>query len=210
MTTKGNPITYTPLPSHPDHQNVVVLLPLYRSPDHRRRLRLCLLVSALLLLFSAAVFFLYPSDPDIQLVRLHLNRIQVHSSPKISLDLSFSVTIKVRNRDFFSLDYNSLIVSVEYRGRELGFVKSNGEHVRARGSSYVDAAVDVDGLEVVHDVFYLLEDLAKGSIPFDTDTQVQGKLGLFFFEVPLKARVSCEVLVNTNNQTIIRQDCYPE
>lgn len=25
-----------------------------------------------------------------------------------------------------------------------------------------------------------------------------------------QARVSCEVLVNTNNQTIEHQDCYPE
>lgn len=82
--------------------------------------------------------------------------------------------------------------------------------MRARRSSYVNATIDVDGLEVVHDVFYLLEDLAKGSIPFETDTEVKGKLGLFFFKVPLEAKVACEVFVNTNNQTIVRQDCYPE
>lgn len=81
--------------------------------------------------------------------------------------------------------------------------------MKARGSSYINATLDLDGIEVLHDVFYLLEDLARGSIPLDTVSEVRGKLGLFFFEIPLKARVSCEVYVNTNNQTIVHQDCYP-
>lgn len=58
--------------------------------------------------------------------------------------------------------------------------------MRARGSSYINATLDLDGIEVLHDVFYLLEDLARGSIPFDTVSEVRGKLGLFFFEIPLK------------------------
>lgn len=82
--------------------------------------------------------------------------------------------------------------------------------MRARGSSYVNATLVLDGLEVIHDVFYLLEDLARGLIPFDTDTEVEGTLGLFFFKIPIKAKASCEVYVNTNNQTIVRQDCSPE
>lgn len=89
-------------------------------------------------------------------------------------------------------------------------MNSTGEKLRARASSYVNATIELDGIEVIHDVIYLLHDLAKGSIPFDTDTVVRGKLGLLFFEVPLKAKVSCGIDVNTNNQTIIRQDCYPE
>ena len=58
--------------------------------------------------------------------------------------------------------------------------------MRARASSYVNATLDLDGLVVIHDVFYLLEDLAKGVIPFETDTQVNGVLGFFFFKIPLK------------------------
>lgn len=85
-----------------------------------------------------------------------------------------------------------------------------GGRIRARGSDYVDVVLSVDGFEVISDAFYLIQDIAKGVIAFDTDTRVDGKLGLLFFNVPLKATVSCEVYVNINKQTIVRQDCYPE
>lgn len=82
--------------------------------------------------------------------------------------------------------------------------------MRARGTSYVNDTLDLDGLQVIQDVFYLLEDLARGSIPFDTDSVVNGTVGLFFLNLPIKARIWCEVFADTNSQTIIRQDCYPK
>ncbi|KAL4653882.1 hypothetical protein ACB092_01G338100 [Castanea dentata] len=210
-STKNDYVVYSPLPPNPTAQNVV-FLPLYHPPPTRRLLllRKFLIGATSILLLSLSIYFLYPYDPTIQLARVRLNRIKVNSSPGLTLDLSFSLTVMVHNPDLFSLDYDSLDVSVGYRGRELGFVSSQGGRVRSRASSYVNATLDLNGLEVIHDVFYLLEDLAKGVIPFDTDTQVNGVLGFFFFKIPLKARVSCEVYVNTNNQTIVHQDCYPE
>ncbi|KAF4365441.1 hypothetical protein F8388_012806 [Cannabis sativa] len=236
MTSKNDYVSYGPLPPNPHSatpQNVVVL-PYYRPPPRNHTnhlLRQCLCYAAAFLFFSAAAYFLYPSDPTLQLARVHLNRVRVNSSPYLTLDLSFSLTVKVYNRDFFSLNYDSLVVSVGYRGRELGFVRSAGGRIRARGSSYVNATLDLNGFEVIHDVFYLLEDLARGVIPFDTDTKIEGNLGLLLFNIPLKeylnkepncvnyigvlvynylARASCEVYVNTSNQTVVRKDCYPE
>ncbi|KAF4358063.1 hypothetical protein G4B88_021812 [Cannabis sativa] len=215
MTSKNDYVSYGPLPPNPysaTPQNVVVL-PYYRPPPRNHTnhlLRQCLCYAAAFLFFSAAAYFLYPSDPTLQLARVHLNRVRVNSSPYLTLDLSFSLTVKVYNRDFFSLNYDSLVVSVGYRGRELGFVRSAGGRIRARGSSYVNATLDLNGFEVIHDVFYLLEDLARGVIPFDTDTKIEGNLGLLLFNIPLKARASCEVYVNTSNQTVVRKDCYPE
>lgn len=58
--------------------------------------------------------------------------------------------------------------------------------MRARGTSYVNATLQLDGFQVIHDVFYLIDDLASGSIPFDTDSIVNGKVGLFFIQVPIK------------------------
>ena len=205
MTGKDEFVPYSPLPSNPNPnpnpnspypypypypypppQNVVVLLPRYRRNPRRRR---CLLYSFCLLLFlllAAAVFLLYPSDPDIRLARIRLNRIKIRTDPRPVLDISFSLTVRVRNRDFFSLSYDSLLVSVGYRGRQLGMVAAAGGRIGARRSSYVDATLTVDGFEVIYDAFYLIEDLAKGVIPFDTETRVEGKLGLFFFDIPLK------------------------
>ncbi|XP_057447121.1 uncharacterized protein LOC130738954 [Lotus japonicus] len=214
MTGKDDSVPYEPLPyNNYPHQNVVVLLPTYHH-HHRRRSTTtsCLLTALILLLFlTSAAFFLYPSDPEVRLIRVGINHIGIRVNPKPVLDLSFSVRVQVRNRDFFSLSYDSLAVAVGYRGRQLGFVSSSdGGRIRARGSSYVDAVLTVDGFEVIYDAFYLLQDIAKGVIPFDTETRVDGKLGLFFFDVPLKATVSCEVYVNINKQTIVRQNCYPE
>ncbi|GLT61464.1 hypothetical protein SLA2020_341680 [Shorea laevis] len=207
--SKGNSVPYARAPLLPNPNQTVIVLPVYYEHPVRRYLRPCLSFIAALLFLSAAIFFLYPSDPDLQLVRLRLNNFRVNSPPKLTLDLSFSLTIKVQNRDFFSLYYDRLVVSVGYRGRELGLVSSEGGRVRARATSYINTTLDLDGLEVIEDAIYLIEDWARGVIPFDTDTQVKGLLGLFFFKIPLKAKVSCEVYVNTNNQTIVHQDCYP-
>jgi hypothetical protein len=189
-------VVYAPLPPNPTAQNVVVLPYYHPTPRRRRLIRHCLIGSTCLLLLSLSIYFLYPYDPTIQLARVRLNRVRVNSSPKLTLDLSFSLTVKVHNRDFFSLDYDALDVSVGYRGRELGFVSSQGGRVRARASSYVNATLDLDGLVVIHDVFYLLEDLAKGVIPFETDTQVNGVLGLFFFKIPLKVYIIIQSMLH--------------
>ncbi|PIA65067.1 hypothetical protein AQUCO_00100506v1 [Aquilegia coerulea] len=215
---------YSPLPQHQQHdqnQNLeqqseqpqyYIVLPYYRRNRFSRNLKSnCLCYFSLLVCFLLlALFFLWPSDPKLHIVRIQLNHVRPHLSPSPSLDISMDIVIKVRNRDFFSFNYDSLVVSIGYRGRKLGFVNSNNGVLKARASSYVNATLVLDGIQVIHDVFYLIEDLAKGEIPFDTVTEVNGTLRLFFFDIPIKGKVSCEVNVNTDNQTIIRQDCYPE
>ncbi|XP_058002021.1 uncharacterized protein LOC110654089 [Hevea brasiliensis] len=187
MTSKSSSVPYSSVPSHPVPQNVIVLS-YYRPPPNPSLvfLRRCILFASAILLLSAAVFFLYPSDPTLQVARIRLNHIRVNSFPKLTLDLSFSIVIRVRNSDFFSLEYDSLDVSVGYRGRELGIVNSQGGKLRVRGSSYVNATLDLNGLQIIHDVFYLIEDLARGVIPLDTDTKINGELGLLFFKIPIK------------------------
>ncbi|KAG9458801.1 hypothetical protein H6P81_003309 [Aristolochia fimbriata] len=212
MQKKAPPPSPAPLPPqyYQTHHSGAdyILLPPYRPPSCRRRVFFSSIV--ILLLFAFALFFFWPSDPDLSVVRLRLDRINVSSRKLISLDVSIALTVKVRNKDFFSLKYNSLVVSIGYRGRQLGFVTSQGGHIRARGSSYIDATLQLNGVEVLHDAIYLIEDMISGSIPFDTVTRVDGNLGVLFFSIPVQGRLSCEVSVNTDNQTIVRQDCYPE
>lgn len=73
-----------------------------------------------------------------------------------------------------------------YRGDRLGYVSSDNGYVRARGESYVNATLQLDGVEILSDAILLLEDLAKGSVPFDAVTEIDGKLGVFFFDIPFK------------------------
>ncbi|PSS07444.1 Late embryogenesis abundant protein, LEA-14 protein, partial [Actinidia chinensis var. chinensis] len=197
--------SYYPLPSHQHHQNYVVYHP---AVSRRRQSRPRIICTAAILLLAAAVYFLWPSDPDLNIARLRLDRIHIHTVPTFAVDATLRLTVKIINVDFYSIDYSWLVVSIGYRGKTLGFVTSDRGHVRGMASSYVDATLELEGVEVLSDVIMLVEDLARGSVPFDTVTEVRGRLGVFFFELPLKARVSCEVRVNARNQTIIRQNCY--
>ncbi|KAI3855072.1 hypothetical protein MKX03_018466 [Papaver bracteatum] len=222
MAAKGEPVSYySPLPSNPNHHpqsqqqegdQYYIVLPL-RNPNRNRyckSLRQNILCFISVLLLALTFYCLYPSDPVLKVERVNLSHFKIHTNPTISLDVVMDLTVKVYNRDVYSLDYDSLIISIGYRGKKLGFVRSDEGHLRPRSSSYVKAQLRLDGIEVLHDVFYLLEDLAKGYIPFDTVTEIQGRLGLFFFQVPIKGKMSCEVNVSTSNQTVVRQNCYPE
>ncbi|KAG9131159.1 hypothetical protein Leryth_020146 [Lithospermum erythrorhizon] len=99
---------------------------------------------------------------------------------------------------------------VDNEGKELGFVNSHKGNVKARGSSYVNARLELVGVEFFDDVVPLIADLAKGVVTFDTVTQIGGQLGLYLFEIPLKAKVACEIVIDVHNQTINHQNCYPE
>ncbi|KAK6912090.1 hypothetical protein RJ641_024183 [Dillenia turbinata] len=193
MAPKGEEeqhVLYTPLPPSPhpspQPQNYVVL-PIYVPFSLRLKWRSRLLAAAaILLLLPAAFYILWPSDPVIQIVRLKLNSFHVNTSPRLSLDLSLSLTLKVLNRDVYSMDYNSMNVSIAYRGRILGFVITNEGLVRPKSASYVDADLELDDVGVFSDMIFLVRDLAKGSIQFDTVSVVTGRLGLLFVGIPLK------------------------
>ncbi|KAI4380692.1 hypothetical protein MLD38_006855 [Melastoma candidum] len=201
----------TPLIARPITAAVILVpVPFPLRSIRRRDLLLTLpLLLLVLLLLSLSIYLLYPSSPTLTLTRLRLNRIAVLTSP--SLSLSFSLTLRVLNPDFFSLWMSSLHVSISYRGNDLGFLDSQPHSaVRPRGFSYINATLDLDGAKVIGDVIYLIEDVAKGVIPFNTTTNVHGELGVLFFKVPIKGKVSCDVLVNIKNQVITDQNCYPQ
>ncbi|GAB2269420.1 hypothetical protein Dimus_004337 [Dionaea muscipula] len=215
--SKLDPQDYTPipqsLPHQPPPQNYIILPFFYPTSTprrHRRRYRGIIFAAISLILLSISVYILWPSDPELKISRLSLHRVSVQTHPRISIDVSLNATVRVRNRALYSMDYERLEVALGYRGEKLGHVTSTGGHVSSRGSSYVDAVVEFDGVEVLFDWIYLVEDLAKGMIPFDTVTQLTGRLGFFHFQLPIQGKISCEIDVNTRNQTIIHQNCYPE
>ena len=177
---------YIALPPQSPDQNYVVL-PYYRPGRHCWR-GCRILCTASLVLLAALVYIFWPSDPEVKIVRMHVTRMQLHTIPIIAIDISLLITLKVRNSDVYSMDFTSLDVVVGYRGKMLGHVTSEHGHVRAMGSSYVEAELELNGIEVLSDVVFMLEDLARGTIPFDTVTEVAGWLGLSFFKCPLKVK----------------------
>lgn len=206
LPTSASPPPY--LDPHPgaDASYAVFLVPVRRL-RRRRCVGPCL---AALLLLALAGFLLWPADPDVSLARLRLAHVSVVARPAVAVTISAALKIRVRNPDLFALDYTRLDVDIGYRGAPLGRVTSGGGRVRARAVSYVDADLQLDGIRVVEDAIYLVEDLARGSVPFDTIVEVEGHLNFFFLSIPVKGRLSCVVHVNPHNETIVHQDCYPE
>ncbi|CAL9778645.1 unnamed protein product, partial [Musa acuminata subsp. burmannicoides] len=166
--------------------------------------------AAFFLVLLSSAFFLWPSDPVVTVTRFHLEDIRVTPPPLAAIGISLRVDLRVRNPDFFSLDHRSIVVSIGYRGRPLGSVTANGGHIKARGVSHVHAKLKIDGIPVWNDAIHLIEDLARRSLPLDTVTEVDGRMRLFFVDVPVQGKISCLVSVNPETREVINQDCYPE
>ncbi|XP_044979794.1 uncharacterized protein LOC123447269 [Hordeum vulgare subsp. vulgare] len=194
-----------------DDGSYVILVPVRLRRRLRRGCR-CGCVAPVLasLVLLALAFLLWPSDPGVSVARLRLAHVSVVARPAVALNVSAALKARVRNPNLFALGYSRLDVAIGYRGRPLGTVSSGGGLVRARAVSYVDADLHLDGIRVVEDAVYLLEDLARGSIPFDAVVEVEGHLHFFFLSVPVKGRIACVVHVNPHDQTIVHQDCYPK
>ncbi|XP_020705471.1 uncharacterized protein LOC110116288 [Dendrobium catenatum] len=213
--TFGFPV---PSPLH-DNPPAYLLLPVY--PLQRRRRRRCCCIRVLsassfliagfffILLLASAILLLWPSNPELSVVRLRLNRFRVTPLPAVSIQIAIGLEIKIRNPDFLAIDYSSVVSSIFYRGELLGSVTSAGGRVEARKVSYVDADLHVDGVRVLENAIYLIGDVAKGSVEIDTVTEAQGWLRLFFFDLPIKGKISCITRVNPDDQTISFQDCHP-
>ncbi|GLJ26266.1 hypothetical protein SUGI_0504820 [Cryptomeria japonica] len=161
-----------------------------------------------------AIYFFWPSQPQIEVVRLNLQNISFQTAdksgsiiPHLYMNISMGMTIKVKNRDYFGLDYDYLRVGIGYRGRAIGVVNSQSGSLSSRGTSYVDATLDLNGIEVLNDVFYLLRDLDRGQLPLDTTTVFHGRVRVLFVKFTLKEVASCEVVVNPTEQVIVAQDC---
>ncbi|XP_075492067.1 uncharacterized protein LOC142530158 isoform X2 [Primulina tabacum] len=201
--------------SHPQSSQYVEVLPPCPPAYHRGLLRKScrfgiISCSVVFIFLVAALVLLWPSKPKLSIVHLSLNGLSFHAVPEISLDVKLNLTVRVRNRDFYSIDYDWVNVTIGYRGQNLGNATSEGGRVEARSSSYVNATLDLDAVKILSNVVLLVEDVAEGEITFDTESKIGGKLRLSFLDLPLKATISCEVVANTSNQTINSQNCYPE
>lgn len=70
--------------------------------------------------------------------------------------------------------------------------------MKARQTSYVNATLQLDRVEILTDVVLLLEDLAKGAVVFDTVSEVSGKLGVYFFDLPLEVLLTSILMLHNN------------
>lgn len=169
-----------------------VLVPLHRTRIRRPRcctLSCCAVLIPLFVLLAifGTFSFLWPSDPDIQIVRLNIDRIKASVHPIPYMDIWMHLRLKVRNPNFVSVDYEPAVTSIAYRGRLLEFATSGKTSVDSRGVSYVEATLRFNEIRVMQDVeYYFNDDLEKGIFPLDTTTEIDGTVQILLLSVPVK------------------------
>ncbi|XVF25004.1 hypothetical protein REPUB_Repub13aG0176100 [Reevesia pubescens] len=104
------PVLELPSPPQSPDQNYIVLPPYQSGGPRRRSCRI--LCTASLVLLAALVYIFWPSDPEVKIVQMHVNRIQVQTISIIAVDISLLVTVKVRNSDVYSMDSATLDVAL--------------------------------------------------------------------------------------------------
>lgn len=224
MAPASNPRS-NPVPSqeaytygYPADTYYVVLPPAPHLHNRLRSRRLLAYAASLVVslgLFLGAAFYLFwPSQPGIQVIGVNFNNFSFQTAsqpgslvPRLFLNISMDMVLKVHNKDYYSLEYDSLDVGLGYRGRRIGVVESEGGYLPARHTAYVNSTLDLDGIEVLHDVVYLLKDLVSKELPLDTVAAFNGSVSVLFTKIPIEEVVSCAVVVNPDNQTILSQDC---
>ncbi|KAK7349175.1 hypothetical protein VNO77_06331 [Canavalia gladiata] len=178
------------------------------SISKQPRRHCCLKFLVILLVCAASGYILWPSDPELLIERLLVRRVKMHPIPPIGVDLFMAVTLKVRNRAMYWMELLDVDVGIRYRGKKLGHVEKEGWHVKGWGFAHVDGEMEFNSLPP-SEVAHFLEDLAKGRVPFHAVAEVAGQLGFFVFTFPVnfKAILSCEILINPKDHSIISQHC---
>ncbi|PNY01264.1 hypothetical protein L195_g024556 [Trifolium pratense] len=140
--------------------------------------------------------------------RLKVRKAKVRPLPPLSVDVSLSVTAKIHNKGLLWMNLAEVDIHVKYRGNKLGHVETESLHVNRWGLEHVYGEIEFSELPS-SDVAHLMKELAKGSVLFHTSVRVTGHFGLFLFHFPniFKIKVSCDVLVNSKNHTIVHQHC---
>jgi len=63
---------------------------------------------------------------------------------------SMGLTVKVTNMDYMGLYYDHVKVGISYQDKKIGWVTSEkSTYIPPRGTTYVDATLDVHGIQVL-------------------------------------------------------------
>jgi hypothetical protein len=90
------------------------------------------------------------------------------------LNISLDVILKIRNRNFAGVFYDSLNVDILYRGSELGDAKLKGGHIVARGTVEVPAVLNLEAREILENASELIVDVAHRKVPLTMRTRLIG------------------------------------
>ncbi|KAH7298624.1 hypothetical protein KP509_25G051700 [Ceratopteris richardii] len=169
----------------------------------------CLIV----VLIAVGAFFVWPRSlnvtvDDVSLGKIHFNVDREGSIiPRIYLNLTLNLKLEAANPNYFRVTYETLNVSIFYQDDPIGQVESDGGDIRARSKSSMDATLKLTGYEIASNILSLIADIARHAVPLQTITTFDGHIDVFSFKIPLRAHVSCNLLIDPESQSITSKSC---
>uniref|UniRef100_A0A1D1ZD08 Hybrid signal transduction histidine kinase M n=1 Tax=Anthurium amnicola TaxID=1678845 RepID=A0A1D1ZD08_9ARAE len=189
----------------------------FRLSHPRSKLSICcisynciLILLAILLIVVVVAVFLWPSKPHVKLVNIQLNHVNISKNENVtnSLDISMNLKVQIHNLDFVTRHYD-ILMSLGYEGMWKESKMANGTSVEARSTSSIDLTMQLELKPILHKTSSRIEDILKDSTSLGLAIEIGGNFHLLYLNVPINGRMSCEINVDTENQAIASQDCYP-
>lgn len=162
---------------------------------------------------AVASFFLWPRTLEMTVAEMDLSKIHFNVKkgdsfiPQVFLDLTLDLRLQARNPNFFGVTYENVTVSILFEDDELAQVESFGAKLDALSTSYADATLDLHSYRIASNVLRLLADVASRAVPLQTVTTCKGYINMLFLQIPLEGKVTCNLVVNPQDEVIISQDC---
>ncbi|KAI5055263.1 hypothetical protein GOP47_0030408 [Adiantum capillus-veneris] len=208
----GHPVYGYPPPFLPYHRRRRLCR--CRGCSWQRLGRICGCLCCSLLIFIAIVaFFVWPrslgvSVDDISLGKIHF-QIKREGSlvPSVYLNLTIDMKLEVENPNYFDVTYETVIVSIYYKDDEIGEVESHGGDIGAQSTSSVDATLELNSNQIASNVLSLLVDVYNDAVPLQAVTTFDGHLNVFWFKIPLEGDVTCNMVIDPDDQVVVSKSC---
>ncbi|MQL87523.1 hypothetical protein Taro_020064, partial [Colocasia esculenta] len=186
---------YIRVPILDSEQPPYVVIPLCPSkPDRLRKCISCkcycfnLLILMGILLLLAMGFILWLSQPKLNVVRVHLNHMNISSQDTniVSLDASMDLEVKIQNQDIMPYSYNLVSIFIGYQGVWLQPTVTNERFVNTPGVSYFEATVGLNGTQALGTSLEPHGNIKEGLVPLDIVIEVGANYHFLYVYVPVQ------------------------
>lgn len=188
-----------------------------KKMNHRRNLKLCGCVTAILLLLLVIVIVILVftvfkvKDPtvttnEIQLTNFGLNLVQL-PTPQVKINMTMLVNMSIKNSNRASFKVGNSTTLVYYRGISVAdAVIPAGLVIKARKTSGLNVTVDVmaDRLASSSD---LLRDVLQGEMIMNTYSVIPGRVKILFIKKHVEVKMNCTMTIDISKRGIQDMNC---
>ncbi|KAG1365598.1 hypothetical protein COCNU_12G005980 [Cocos nucifera] len=190
-----------------------------RRHRHRHRRRCLILGGAcllLLLVLGVVALVLYltlfkPRDPTMKLVSARVEGVFPRLSlpaVRIELNVTLELEVLVHNPNRAAFDYAEGHTVLYYHGAQVGDADLEPGRVPPRGDGHVQVRFTVEADRFATKFLSLIADVAAGEVPFDSSTEIPGRVTILgFIKRHVVAESECHIGIGVPKLRVKSQEC---